>query len=247
MCTFILAWQVFAEAPVVAAATRDEALDRPADPPGRYREGPVVVAPRDAEAGGTWIGVNEHGVLVALTNRWTDAELAGERSRGKLVADALASESATAAGHLVEKSVADAEYDGFYLAIADAETATIHAWDGTLDRVDLDPGVHVLVNVGRSVDPQIPSAREELGREQAESAVAVRTALASVTDETAEAWLDRASGVVADHDYGVCKHGGSYGTRSASLVSIGRSLTYEYADGPPCETPFESIDVESHI
>jgi len=247
VCTFILAWQVFDEAPVVAAATRDEALDRPSKPPDRYSEDPVVVAPKDAEAGGTWIGVNEDGVLVALTNRWTDAELAGERSRGKLVADALASESATAAGRLVEESVADAEYDGFYLAIADAEMATIHAWDGTLDRVDLDPGVHVLNNVGRSADPQIPSAREELGREQAESAVAVQEELVFDTDETAAAWLDRASGVMADHDYGVCKHGDEFGTRSASLVTIGRSITFEYADGPPCETPFESIDVESHI
>ena len=69
VCTLVFAWQVFPDAPVVAAANRDELLDRPSEPPSVIEEEPGVVAPRDAEAGGTWIGYNEHGVLVAITNR----------------------------------------------------------------------------------------------------------------------------------------------------------------------------------
>lgn len=247
MCTFILAWKVFDGTPVVAAATRDEALDRPSEPPGRYRDEPRVVAPRDLEAGGTWIGVNECGVLVAITNRWMETELGGERSRGQLVADALACESAAAAVDLVGRSVEEHVYDGFYLAIADASTASICGWDGTYARTDLDPGVHVLVNVGPASDPDVPSRRETMGRRQAESAVAVRETLSPERDESAADWLERARTVMADHDYGVCRHGEDYGTRSASLVSLGAHSTYRYADGPPCETPFEDVDLESHI
>jgi len=70
VCTIVIAWQVFTDTPVVVAANRDELLDRPSEPPAVVEEDPRVGAPRDAEAGGTWIGYNEHGVLVALTNRW---------------------------------------------------------------------------------------------------------------------------------------------------------------------------------
>ncbi|ELK45622.1 hypothetical protein D320_21146, partial [Haloferax sp. BAB-2207] len=74
MCTLILAWQVFEDAPVVVAANRDEQLGRPAEPPRRWEngDGPAIVAPRDAEAGGTWVGYNDAGVFVGITNRWVE-------------------------------------------------------------------------------------------------------------------------------------------------------------------------------
>jgi uncharacterized protein with NRDE domain len=74
VCTLVFAWQVFTDAPVVAAANRDELLDRPSASPDVIDESPRVLAPRDEEAGGTWIGYNEHGVFVAITNRWTGSE-----------------------------------------------------------------------------------------------------------------------------------------------------------------------------
>jgi uncharacterized protein with NRDE domain len=74
VCTLVFAWQVFTDAPVVAAANRDELFDRPSASPDVIDESPRVLAPRDEEAGGTWIGYNEHGVSVAITNRWTGRE-----------------------------------------------------------------------------------------------------------------------------------------------------------------------------
>ena len=51
------------------AANRDEFLDRPAEGPAlrSSRTGPIV-APRDLEAGGTWVGVSARGVFAGLTN-----------------------------------------------------------------------------------------------------------------------------------------------------------------------------------
>jgi len=79
VCTLVVAWQVFDEAPIAVAANRDEAFGRPSDPPAVRGGDPEVVAPRDEEAGGTWIGYNEAGVLAAITNRWTDRDRKGER------------------------------------------------------------------------------------------------------------------------------------------------------------------------
>lgn len=243
MCTCILAWQVFADAPVVVAANRDERLDRPSEPPAARDWETRVVAPQDADAGGTWLGYNEHGVLVAITNRWVDADLAGERSRGLLVRDALRHESAEAAIRYVERDLDGCSYEGFDLVAADAAAAVLVEWDGTRRVRNFDPGVHVVVNVGADGAYTIPSHRAEAGERQAANADAVRTALQPEPGEASREWLDRAATVVGDHEYGVCVHGDGFGTRSSSLVRLGEDGTdYEYADGPPCRTAFERVE-----
>ncbi|NHN49661.1 NRDE family protein [Halostella sp. JP-L12] len=248
MCTLTLAWQVFPDAPVVVAANRDELFGRPSEPPAVVDEEPRVVAPRDAEAGGTWIGYNEHGLLVAITNRWTDADLAGERSRGLLVRDALRHESAEAAARFVEREVDDREYDGFNLVVADAAAAHLFQWDGRLGFSRLEPGVHVVVNVGADGEFAVPDVRPDAAREQADNARRVRAALTPEPGETAEGWVDRAGDVLADHEYGVCVHGDGFGTRSSSLVLLGeRGARYWFADGPPCEAAYREVDVEGQV
>ena len=243
MCTLTLAWRTFADAPVVVAANRDEGFDRPSEPPAVVEEDPRVVAPRDAEAGGTWIGYNEHGLFVGVTNRWTDADLAGERSRGLLVRDALRQSDAESAARLVERTVRDTEYAGFNLVVADANAALLLEWDGHLRVTQFEPGVHVVVNVGANGRFSIPSERPDAGERQAENARKVREALAPEPGETAAAWRDRAGAVLGDHRYGVCVHGDGYGTRSSSLVTIGtEGASYEFADGPPCETPYRRVE-----
>lgn len=245
VCTLVVAWRVFEGSPVVVAANRDEAADRPSSPPAHRSGSPGVVAPRDDRAGGTWIGYNEAGVFAGLSNRWTDAVLEGERSRGLLVGDALAERSADAAARAVESAVVEAEYDGYNLVVADAEAAVLVEWDGRLAVTELEPGVHVVMNAGYDDQFTTVRSRPDAAAAQAESAQRVREALHPRTGEGAADWLDRAAGVLGDHDYGVCVHGDGYGTRSSSLIRLGGdgSVEYRYADGPPCTTPFEPVRV----
>jgi uncharacterized protein with NRDE domain len=224
VCTLIFAWRAFDGTPLVAAANRDELLDRPATPPAVIDTDPTVVAPQDEEAGGTWIGYNDHGVFVGVTNRRADVE--GERSRGLLVRDALARETAADAVAYVRDELAAREYAGFNLLVADAATATVLEWDGVLRTTSLDPGVHVLVNAG------LDDAAEKSRR--------IRAALPTDTD--LDSWLDSARDVLRDHDMDVCIHGDGYGTRSSSLITVGENgATYAFADGPPCRTDFADV------
>ena len=244
MCTLTLAWQAFEDAPVVVAANRDERTDRESVPPAVRDWATPTVAPQDAEAGGTWLGYNEHGVLVAITNRWVDGELAAERSRGLLVRDALSHESAEAAIRYVERELDEHSYDGFNLLAVDDAAALLVEWDGHRRVQRLQPGVHVVVNVGADGRYTIPSERPDVSEEQANNADRLGTVLAPESGETGQAWLDRAGRTISDHEYGVCIHGDGFGTRSSSLVLLpasGRPI-YRYADGPPCETAFESVD-----
>ncbi len=246
VCTLIVAWRVFPDAPVCVAANRDELYDRPATPPTRWDTDPAVVAPRDEEAGGTWIGYNEAGVFVAITNRWVSGE--GDRSRGRLVADALGARSASAAVELVESELRTRSYAAFHVVVADADACTLVRNGGTDDVIDdhlttpLEPGVHVVVNVGADGEWFVPATRPEAGRSQADNAGRVRETLQPRDAETSGEWLDRAGDLLGDHEYGVCVHGDGFGTRSSSLLSLGAEPTYRFADGPPCETPYERVE-----
>ncbi|MFC7071976.1 NRDE family protein [Halovenus rubra] len=243
MCTLTLAWQVFEDAPVLVAANRDEALGRPSEPPARRDWGARAIAPIDLEAEGTWLGYNEHGVLVGVTNRWLDADREGERSRGLLVRDALASETAEDAIRAVEQELDERIYDGCYLLAADEHAAMLVESGQERTVTNLTPGVHVVVNVGADGGYSIPAHRQEAARGQAANADAVRETLKPEPGAQAEEWLDRASEILGNHEYSVCVHDDGFGTRSASLVKLGADeRTYEYADGPPCETAFERVN-----
>ena len=263
VCTLTLAWRVFADAPVALAANRDEALDRPAESPAlREPSGADAddhehdhdsdaprryVAPRDARAGGTWIGVNEDGLTVAITNRWLDTDREGDRSRGLLVADCLRAPSAEAAVRKVERELDERQYDGFNLVLADARAAFLLEYDGVLSVTRLDPGVHVVGNVGGVINGRprfsVPERRRKAGEGRVKSARRVAAAVHPEPGEEADAWLDRASDVLADHDYGACIHGDGFGTRSFTRIRTGSASAVAYADGPPCETAAKPVEL----
>jgi hypothetical protein len=220
-----------------------------------------VIAPQDVEAEGTWIGYNEHDLFVSVTNRWLDRDLAGERSRGLLVREALARESAEEAITFVEEQVESYEYEGFNLVVIDEHRATLCAWDGDLEITDFEPGVHVVVNVGADESFEIPESRATAGREQAARTERALSELQPEPAESSETWLGRATAALRDHDYGFCVHGevserssdGSsdssesevgFGTRSSSLLTLyadGR-VEHRFADGPPCENAYEPVE-----
>lgn len=244
MCTVVFAWQALPETPIAVAANRDERLDRPSSSPEVRGTDPAVLAPRDERAGGTWMGVNEYGVFVGLTNRWVDEELVDERSRGLLVSDLLGSPDAGTALADAVDAVESHSYDGFNLLVADANDAYLLEYDGTATTRPLDPGVHILVNTGADGEYDYPTFRETYARSQGENANTVRAALHPLPGERTQAWLDRAAEVLGDHTFGVCIHGEGYGTVSTSLIAIEESgtITYRFADGPPCRTEARPVD-----
>ena len=105
---------------VLLAANRDERMDRPWDPPAAWWPNrPGIIAGRDRTGGGTWMGINQHGVVATVLNRpGTLGPAIGKRSRGDLPLMAL--EHTTAASAADALTALDATlWRGFNMVLAD--------------------------------------------------------------------------------------------------------------------------------
>ncbi len=91
MCLIAFATAASEEYPLVLIANRDEFFDRPTEPLHAWSGTPTIYAGRDAEAGGTWLGINQLGRWAALTNFRQTGAKQGEQSRGHLVTQCLTS------------------------------------------------------------------------------------------------------------------------------------------------------------
>src|SRR5215831_9857145 len=153
MCLLVVVRGRFASHPILVAANRDERLDRRSAPPGLWVGRRLrVVSPRDREAGGTWLGVNERGVFAGLTNLAGVPVPAGASSRGELVHLALDEQDLEAGAAAVAAAAAARPFGGFQLALCDGARTVVLRQSGRglergLERVDWRDDVLVITNL----------------------------------------------------------------------------------------------------
>lgn len=223
MCLILFGWQAHPQYPLVVAANRDEFLARPAQPAHWWHDAPDVLAGRDLEAGGTWMGVSRSGRFAALTNyRDPSQQRPGAPSRGALVRDCL--ESAEDTGTTLSRiAAASNAYAGFNLLAFDGRSLAIH--ESTTGSVrHLSPGVYGLSN--HLLDTPWPKLR--LARERFATALADLPAdhrlLALLTDDqtAADEHLPQ-TGVSIEWERRLSSafiRAPGYGTRCSSVLNI---------------------------
>lgn len=90
MCLILLAYKSHPGFPLIIAANRDEFYHRPTSKAYFWSQYPDVLAGRDLESGGTWMGMTKYGKIAMLTNiRDPDNWRQDSPSRGYLVSDFL--------------------------------------------------------------------------------------------------------------------------------------------------------------
>ena len=145
MCLILLAHGAHPDYPLVIAANRDEYYQRPTAKAAFWQDHPHILAGRDLECMGTWLGITRAGRFAALTNfrdpreRKTDAP-----SRGTLVSDFLASDREP--GEYLEEVATHApRYNGFNLLAGDVDG--IFYFSSRASSVErVSPGIHGLSN-----------------------------------------------------------------------------------------------------
>jgi len=144
MCVIAFAWQAHPRWRLVLIGNRDEFHARPSLPLARW-ERPAIIAGKDLEAGGTWLGVTDDGRCSVVTNVRDPRDPQLGRSRGLLSLDYLAGAD-NAVAHAKALLGTAADYRPFNLLTFD----TTHAFyignrpDSRAESVE--PGVHGLSN-----------------------------------------------------------------------------------------------------
>ncbi|MCF8198821.1 MAG: NRDE family protein [Sulfuritalea sp.] len=145
MCLILLAWQVHPDYPLVVAANRDEFFARPTAPAAFWTDTPQLLAGRDLEAGGTWMGFSRSGRFAALTNyRDPSQNRSGAPSRGGLVAEFLTGKERPQ-DYLQRIEASGKACNGYNLLVGDGESLwwSSNMGDGARQ---LEPGVYGVSN-----------------------------------------------------------------------------------------------------
>ena len=249
MCTVVILRQTAHAWPVIIGANRDEMADRRWRPPARHwPDRDNVVAGLDELAGGTWMGLNDEGVVACILNRAGSLGPAqGKRSRGELVLEALDhADAANAAGALAY--LHPAAYRTFNLLIADNRDAFVIS--------HRDPSGSLPVQV-----VPVPEGVSMLTAHDLNDAASPRTARyrplfaqATQPDPERDDWsdweallADRGTPGTDPQEAMSIVNSSGFGTTSSSLLAlpamdrVGVRPTWRFAAGTPGEALWEPV------
>jgi len=145
MCLIIFAYKVHPTYHLVLAANRDEFYDRPTAPLDFWPDRPEILAGRDLQQQGTWMGATRKGRIAAITNYRDPQNIKpGAPSRGHLVSDYLLGDMPPAQYLRSIQAVAD-KYNGFNLIVGDS--AGLFYYSNYARAIQaVEPGIHGLSN-----------------------------------------------------------------------------------------------------
>ena len=218
MCTLVLLHrpgELFA-----VSGNRNELLTRPASGP-RVVDG--VLAPRDELAGGSWLGLNRHGVFVCVTNRRGALIDPTRKSRGLLVLEALKAHSAQGLRAALQE-LQPGRHNGFHLIYADLQDAWVTWSDGSMVRHRALGGLSVITE-------------RSFGAGEGEREKSVAAAFEGLPLDL-HAWREPMTRHAAEPLESACVHADAvgYGTRSSLqlIVRSGAAPEGLWTDGHPC-------------
>lgn len=234
MSLLAVLYKLVPESPILIAFNREELVTQKVNKPTIQSGKPRILASMDSSSGGTWLGVNQHGMMVGATTRKKFNLPMAPKSRESLCRDLLKAASARDAVNTAVEELHTNEYEGVNYIIADSESGWVVHGGNEVEALELEQGLNIVSdrNVNDHRDERVAMARRLLTLQTLDSPVKF-LAVASKVLARAPSGPGRPSMVVKD---------GDYGTISSTLVSLGikpRDAIYQFANGSPDENKFE--------
>lgn len=214
---------------------RDERTTRaPGVPPSLVQRRRLsALAPRDPDAGGTWVGVNELGLTLGLANLYPPegvgdaAPVPGLVTRGRIIDDLLGAATAGEARELLG-AMDPTVFAPFTLAVLEpGRFPELHRWDGSRMAASTVPSPGLLLTSSGA-----GSMVEELRRREYARLAPGSPPAADDIDALHRSHLDSLG---ADS---FCMHRAEAETASLTRIEVGaRAISMTYTPGPPCRTP----------
>ncbi len=234
MCLLAIQYRVVSECPILVAANREEFFDRRSSGPSIQAGKPRILCPTDQRSGGTWLGVNQHGVFVGICNRRTMEPIGSNRSRGLLCKEALKGTSSQACLDRALEELEKHQFEACNLMVADRDTGFVIHHETENEVLEMRSGLNIVGgrNLNDPRDERVQLASRLLTLQTLDSPVKF-LAVASKVFARSPSPASRANMVL---------RGADYGTVSSTLIALGtkpRDAIYQYADGPADEARYE--------
>lgn len=239
MCVLAFAWNAHPRWRLLLIGNRDELHARPSAPLARWADESRLIAGRDLEAGGTWMGVREPARAAVVTNVRDPGNPHEGMSRGLLVTDFLRATEG-AARHADRLAAGADRYRPFNLLLFDAGDACFVSNAPTVRQCTIEAGVHGLSNgdldapwpkVGRAV----AALRAWLAADTGDFA-ALLDAFSDDAVAPDDALPDTGVGIDLERQLSpVFVRGARYGTRATTAIVLdhgGRGCIIERRFGP---------------
>ncbi|KGK87150.1 hypothetical protein DP73_15135 [Desulfosporosinus sp. HMP52] len=254
MCLIVFAYDCHPNYRLILAANRDEYFRRPTEKAHFWETHPWVLAGRDLEMLGTWMGITRSGRLAALTNyRDRSLLLADPKSRGTLVSNFLCLNEPPIS-YLRNVNSYQGSYNPFNLIVGDFSCLLYYSQQ-TGEMEELKPGIYGLSNHLLDTSwPKVLKSKQKLAR-YIESRPTIKT------DPLFEILLDEEK--ANDHDlpntgidYEMEKllsstfiRGTVYGTRSSTVLLIARNnrVTFREKSFSPGQKSFVEVVHEFEV
>ncbi|WP_096200862.1 NRDE family protein [Bacillus sp. FJAT-45350] len=168
MCLVLFAYDTHQDYSLIIAANRDEFFARPTLSATFWEEAPNLLAGRDIEKSGTWMGVTKEGRFAAVTNVRDLREIDQARSRGELVSTYL-KEDISPLSYLKQVEDNGHAYNGFNLLVGLPNS--LYYFSNRQGRItEVTPGIHSLSNAALNT----PWPKVEEGKKGLEKSMKIR-------------------------------------------------------------------------
>lgn len=255
MCTLTLLNKLVDSYPIVALHSRYVKRGSEELPPRRTELRRHIYSPLDVASGGTWIGMNDAGLLTAVTDQVTAWVPNPERSRGLLVFDVLEgfSDTASAKDYLSRPETRRGYRRGNFV-ILDQESAWHVVWDRGIVVREIEAGAYALTNLTMLPDIEWTEHVERVWRRVERRRLRVLELAKRLNTSDPEGVLRGLMSVASDHGGekgtgSICYHdpSGENLQSSSTLIAVASpvpSSRIYYCAGNPCEGEFREY---SHI
>lgn len=246
MCLILFSFKSHSQYPLIIAANRDEYFHRPTQELYWWAEHPEILAGRDLDGGGLWMGISRRGRFAAVTNvREGSAATGNYLSRGQLALQYLTTEMNDHQFHQFLQRSRD-RFRGYNLLFGNSHQLQHFSNRGRSVNL-LSPGIYGLSNA--SLDspwPKVEKGKAAFFQLLKSAEIKPEDLLETLNDRSiaADADLpDTGIGLEAERQLSaICIQGDRYGTRSSSVLTVddqGNVVFHEQKRAPEWGPPIK--------
>lgn len=231
MCLILFGYKKHPKYDLVMAANRDEFYGRPTASAGFWEDASEILAGRDLEKKGTWMGVTKAGRFAALTNYRDPNEVSqGKKSRGEIVSGALQFEGSIGS-YMENLAENDASYPGYNLLAGNTDHLYYYSNRGK-EMMEVEPGIYGLSNhLLNSPWPKVEKGKaglERILKHEDDKMIEDLFTLLANTEQATDENLPN-TGVSLEMERMLSPlfiHSETYGTRSSTILLISKDKVH---------------------